>query len=409
MFAAAALLAADLAATLDLSDRSEARLRSTQTTAAGSPPPTIGFDFFTEPNARLHANDRRWDLTLVYDLSFLAPDLEQGFSPLALQTGSAGVAWHDQRLRLTLTEDATYGLQNSAYLSTTAPISTPATGVPPTILATVPPTTLLYGSTRTAIAASDRVDRYTTLTLGAEYFIVGGLDTASQAVLPQQFGERALVTVDTRLSRSDLLTTAATAQHVDFSKTAACVGAPGEVVNTSILCQPSDELAQVVERLQHTLSRTETFTVGIGSAVSAIREQSNTSYHYAYYPVAEATYTDQPDRQGRLVLSARLAPYIDPRTGVVLNALIGDATFSDRLTHPVTLTVAAGASQNLPTGDPAAASILRAEVGVEYRFTPELAVAVGERAFWENENGLGNFVTTLGYVAVTVREPTLRF
>jgi len=425
---AAVVLAADIAATLDLSDRSEAHVRATQQTPAPATSlPAVGFDLSTQPEAHLHVYDRRWDLTVGYSAAVLAPDLELGFAPLVLQTGSVGVAWRARRLRLMLLEEAGYGLQNSAFLSATALPTVQPTGPSVTPLATAAPSTVLYGSTRTAAGVSYDTGGGTLL-VGAEFFVTGGLDAASQATLPEQVGERATVVFQRKVSRWDTLVTDGFVQHVDFSQTQ-CVAPPGVAIDPTLICQPSDELAQVVERVRHTLSRTETVTLGVGSAVSAIKEQVGASYHYAYYPVADASYVlllrleregkgvgqldgkvgQQLTREGKLALSARLAPYIDPRTGVVLNALQGDVTYAEQLTLPLTLTVLAGASQNLPAGDPAAASIVRGEVSLEYRLGPQLAVSAGERAFWESENGLGNFVTALGYVAVTVREPTLHF
>jgi hypothetical protein len=408
---AAAVLAADLSTTLDLSARSEVRLRSTQSPGVTTP---LGVDLLEQPVARVLASDRRWNLTLGYSAQLLLPDVEMGLAPLVLQTGTVGAAWHDRRLRLSITEDAVYGLQNTAYLLSTQPTqgtqpAQPAPGQPPavTTLSTAAPATFLFGSTRTYGSASYRFDRSTTLTVGAEYFLSGGLDAASQATLPEQTGERALATFEHVVTRSDTLVTALNAQRADFTLTP-CIPPGGQLIDPSILCQPSDQVAQGIERLRHALSRSETVTLGAGAAVSAIREHADVAYHVAYYPVADAVYVRQLDSAGSSVsVTARLAPYIDPRTGVVLNALIGDLSLVDRLSGPLTLNASVGGSQNLPAGDPAAASIARGDVSFDYRLNRYLLLTVGERAFWQTTNGLGSFATALGYVAVTVREPTL--
>jgi hypothetical protein len=406
---AAAVLAADLSTTLDLSERSEARLRSTQVPGTMTP---MAVDLLEEPAAKLLAKDRRWELTLGYTADLMLPGVQAGLAPLVLQTGSVGVAWHDRKLRLSLNEDATYGLENSAYLLTSAPAQggQPVTGQPPpvTTLAAAPPATILFGSTRTAAMATYRFDPRTTMMLDAELFLYGGLDAASQATLPEQVGERAFGTFDHALTRSDVLETAVNAQHVDFTQTP-CVPLTG-TINPAILCEPDDAIAQAMERLRHTLSRTETLTVGAGAAVSEVREHSDVPYQTAYYPVGEAIYAAQLDRAGsRLTLTARLAPYLDIRTGIVLNAMLGEVALVERLSPPLTFTMTLGGSQNLPTEVPAAASIVRGDVSMEYRFNRQVLLALGERAFWENENGLGSFATAFFYVAVTVREPTLRF
>jgi len=416
---AAAVLAADLATTLDLSERSEVRLRSTQQAGAAN---QLGLDVLEQPEARLYAHDRRWDLTLDYSAQLVLPDLELGLAPLLLQTGSVGAAWHSREWRLSINEAATYGLQNSAYLLSTQPVQSaqstqpvPGQPTPVTPLATAPPATILFGSTRTTGTATYSFDRFTTMTVGGGYFLYGGLDAASQATLPEQTGEQALAVFDRRLTRSDTLETALNAQRIDFTRTP-CIPQTGPI-DPTVLCTPSDELAQGIERLRHTLSRTETLTVGAGAAIGAVREQPDVPYHVAYFPVAEALYTRQLERVGTqldregssLSVTARLAPYVDPLTGIVLNALLGNVSLVERLSPQLTLTVTVGASQNLPASDPAAASIARGDVSMDYRVNRRVLLTVGERSFWENENGLGSFATAIGYVAVTVREPTLRF
>ena len=55
----------------------------------------------------------------------------------------------------------------------------------------------------------------------------------------------------------------------------------------------------------------------------------------------------------------------------------------------------AGGTQNLPTDDQGAASVVRFEVSMDYRVNRRLILTMGQRAFWENEVGLGNFVYDL--------------
>src|ERR1700683_2065209 len=112
-------LLADYSATLDLSDRTEVRPRTTQVleaapTTPGTPAvattgPAVGVDRFTQPRAFLHLIDRRWDFTFTYQPSVTVPDVETGFTPELLQIGSATAAWHGRFWRLSLSEDATYG------------------------------------------------------------------------------------------------------------------------------------------------------------------------------------------------------------------------------------------------------------------------------------------------------------
>src|SRR5580693_2507574 len=124
---------ADYAATLDVSDRSEARLRSTQQLSA-APGATVaqsvvlGLDLMTTPRVVLHLSDRVWDWTLSYTPSVLAPDLELGLQPTAA------------------------------------------------------PVTLNYGSAHTYVLGSLRLGRRSIVSAGVDYLLSGGIDDASRAV-----------------------------------------------------------------------------------------------------------------------------------------------------------------------------------------------------------------------------------
>ncbi len=425
---ATAVLVADVASTLDLSDRSEVRARSTlQTSANGAPAtsapgaPQLGVDVVTTPEARLHTSDRRWDLNVGYSAGLIAPDVEQGFTPQVLQTGSVAVSWHDRTIRWMVGQDGTYGVENSAYLLPTTPAAPTAPGQPPATVSTAPrPGTITFGYSRSYVSVAVHLDRRTNVSAGVEYLVSGGLDATSQQQLPEQTGPRATAELDYALSRTDSLATLASGQQADFSAAPCAAGA------TSGTCELSDRIAQATERLRHALSRSMTASLSAGVALTSVRFHSSDAYGDTFFPVVEAGLTDSFGTRGRssIDLFVRLAPFMDVHTGIVLQSLQGTATLREWLTRHVTLHAATGATQELPTSDPAATFIVYGDVGFDYHVDPShegpagaagagapgpIDLSMGERWFLQSENGLGAFVSSFGYIAVTVRERTLHF
>src|SRR5580700_4303846 len=113
-----AVLVAQYAGTLDLSDTTRVGLRITQNCqpsqvvlpagtprCAGPPPPVqsriaeqalVAGDLSTTALARLRVSDRRWEYALTYSPTVTAPDIEIGFYPELLQSGTASAGWHDR-------------------------------------------------------------------------------------------------------------------------------------------------------------------------------------------------------------------------------------------------------------------------------------------------------------------------
>ena len=94
---------ADVAATLDLADRTEARLRQ-----PGDFPPSSSFDVSTVPEARLTLRLPRFDATMKYEPRLTFWDLnDKSSQPTWLDAGTAHLQWQtSDHVRLTLDEDA---------------------------------------------------------------------------------------------------------------------------------------------------------------------------------------------------------------------------------------------------------------------------------------------------------------
>jgi hypothetical protein len=229
-------------------------------------------------------------------------------------------------------------------------------------------------------------------------------------VVPFQQGPRAWASFDYDVTRTDRLTTFASAQRADFL-TAPCVAAPGQTVTPGSLCAPQDSLAMAEETLSHKVTRTVNLLLGAGGAVTSDRLTPNVPYATTFYPVADASLQVRFGHGGRSIFQiyGRLAPYVNMLDGIVANNLIGEVSLRDELTRRVAVRVSVGAAQTLPTDSTAATSLVHGEVELDVQASRSVDLAVGERGFWQNELGLGAFVSTFGFVGVTVREPTLHF
>jgi hypothetical protein len=407
---AIAVLAADIAGTLDLDDVSEVRVRATPPvgqvgpTPPGTAPPR-GIDVLTRPEARIAMTDRRWDYGLSYAASFILPDLEQGPQPQLLQLGGVRVSWHDRFLRVTVSQDATYGIENSAYL---LPTVQPVPGQPTPLTTAAPATAVTFGYSRSAAIATLRFDRLTQGSLGVEYLLSGGLDAISQQSLPEQKGPRATAELAHTLTRSDTLITAAFAQRAEFSA--------GPCATTTLpagsTCQLSDQLAQLTEAIRHKMSRSDTVTLAGGAAVAAVSYQPGTPYTTGYYPVVEGSWASLLGDRGASTLTvyARYAPYMDVRTGIVLSTLSGEVRAADQISPDLVLHLTTVVGQSLPASDPSASTFVRGELGLDYHVSKRVDFTIGERWLWQQgQNAVGSLLSAYGLLAVTVRERTLHF
>src|SRR5438270_13209636 len=100
---ATTVIVAEYAGTLDVSDRSEVRARTTRQTrnpqgvTTPLPDTILGFDFSTAPRAAFVLADRRWRYSLTYAPTFVLPDLQSPIIvPQFINAGSAAIVWHDR-------------------------------------------------------------------------------------------------------------------------------------------------------------------------------------------------------------------------------------------------------------------------------------------------------------------------
>jgi hypothetical protein len=432
------VLAADYAETIQLTDRTDVRLRATQTTGQqttpGAPPaPTqpigSGLDFDNQAAVLFNANNRTWRFSLVYSPVVTLENVQQGISaqnePLLLQTATGFAAWHSRRTRLTLSESLSYGHYNSAYLfQAGAPSATSSPGQvapPPTMSGAPPPATsvqlapkptdVYYGSTTTSLALSETLDRRTTASIDGGYGVSGGLDEVSRSVSPLAYGPHADASVGYVLSRSLRTVTLASAQLTNFTATQ-CYTSNGTFV-PGTGCHPEDQLALVTQGLRDSLGRTWLLSIDAGAALTRLRTDSGVPFVTRVYPEGDASISHRFGPRGleTLIVSASLGAQSDQRTGLITYGASGSVTLIDMLSSVVTVSVDAVGGQTLPTDDPLAASIIRSDLEARFRMDRygRVILIAGESELWQDQGTLGAFLSIYGYFGVTVATPALPF
>jgi hypothetical protein len=211
------------------------------------------------------------------------------------------------------------------------------------------------------------------------------------------------------LSRRDQAVTFAYAQYSEFTRfnCSALVGLlPG-----AGLCAPQDEILQASQGIRHALERSTTLTVSAGGTFANERTHRDQPYHTAGFPNADLSLTHSFGERGSIVLEldAQLAPWVDFHTGLVSNRVQGQASLSDAVNKVVTLRVTATGLQTVPTTDTYALEMVSGSASMELRVDRQVLLAFGERGVWETQDALGTFLSTVTYLDVTVRAPTLPF
>jgi hypothetical protein len=440
---ATTVLAAQYAGTFDLFDTTKVDTRAT------SPPPIIdaprlekvvlAMDVSTAPTVRIHLSDRRLECTLSYAPTVTAADVELGLAPLVLHTGFGTVAWQDRRFRVTLSEAGAYGQLNSAllYQPPTLPgqptvAGQPAVPGPPNVVQAAPaPTTIAFASSSTDANISVRSSRRTTVVVSGGYSLSGGTSAYARTVLPQQEGPRGSVSVGYMLSRTDNVTTVVSVQ--DATTSGACpplATSPGQaptppstqfsgVLNAGLdeatqspFCVTRAGVAQVLETLRHRISPTLSLSLGAGVS-AALMQAPDLGEELVIQPAGTVTLIDGLGRNdtSTLTLSANVTPFVDSRTGLVDDRAGTTATLVDQLTPTLTFRFTASALQSIPfpATYPYPITMLTGGIEARTRVDRQLDYSLGVQTLWQNQTGYGTLASTIGYVSVTARAPTLHF
>ena len=207
-----------------------------------------------------------------------------------------------------------------------------------------------------------------------------------------------------------------------------CVPAPppGQIR----FCNEVTPVFLLEETGRHALSATENISVSLGVSASIYPLLTNNAW--GILPVGSVVYANRfspPPRDVRnqveasnLRISAELAPTINIFTGSPSNRLQLTATLVEHMTANLSFNFVAGALQTvpLPHADPSPLTLLSGGVEARVRLTRFISASAGLQAFWQAQQNVGALPSAntsaaqisgseVGYMAVTVRPPTLRF
>jgi hypothetical protein len=410
-----AVVLADYAGTLDLSNRTEVRGRHTANAV-----PDTSLDLTDLATARLGLRDHRWNHGLGYTALLSAPDTQAGLSPQVMQMADVSTAWHDRLVRLGLAEYVSYGFTNTSYLFGGPPVpivpTTPTTGpaIPTPVGPATPapltqPAVLKTASSRTVLTGAAQLSRRLTATSLLEYSTSGGVDDASRAFLPLLSGPRAEAIGTYRLTRLDGLET-----RVGAQRTTTTAG-PCSPLLTNVppgsVCSSSADTAQATEGWLRRLTRTSTATLAAGASLVHLRVRLEDPFITRAYPVVRASFVHDrlvEDVHAIVRVDAAVAPGIDLRTGTVDQR----ATAAVVLTLPisrVTLTGTFSGARTLYTLFAQPTTALQGAFDVEYRVDRHVGVGGGLRYGFLAQDGQPVIATSAAFVQATFRASQLHF
>ncbi len=429
---ATAVLAAEYAGTLELLDTTTVRARATQQLSSDQQPQAQpvqgGLDLSTIPSATATLSDRRSAYALSYSASFTLPDLITFLPDLGasldleiFQFGSVVAAWHDRWTTFTLTEAASYGQINSAYIAT---LPAPPGQPPPTPTTAPAPSTLTLGSSFTDATLGQRLGRRSLLSLSATYIVDGGADTNSRLYLPEEYGPRVSASLAYDLSRRDTLTTQAIAQEISTTGGCPPPSAPAPAVaptsprqptpplppTTLGICHERVEDVQVDETLRRRLWPTTTLSLGGGMALYDVDAPGVVDT--VLYPVVLAALSYAYGARGTsdFVVSAELGPVVDVRTGIASERIEARAEVTDRTSSAVTLRTSVNGLRSVGGNDPYPVSYLfTGSADAIFHLNRQVDFTVGAEALLQDQKVYGTLWSAFAYAALTLRGPPTRF
>jgi len=348
---------------------------------------------------------RRFGVALGYNPQLYLVSVTEG--PLdvlhrgwLLMEYNAAATW-----RLYLAERFTYGTNN---LATPVLGNGGSIGQQPPTLNPVRLASVEYINNETSVGVSSRISKRLRFTFVAAFLNSGGVDAASQQVMPYQWGPRAEATLDWNVSSSSTLGTALAAQANIFpvlyaatSTSATPVSGPGRQIY----------IGTVAETWRIRLSRyTSTWLIG-GVSLSNTDSVTDLSYKRVA-PVLGAgldsgTNTRQPVRAFLQVL---LAPYVDPYLAVEYQRLSANASLTWQPSTPWLVGLAATAAY-VPYRNQAQVASSASKYGTggpTISYVPVKALAFSAGAYWQWQLGspvaAASFNQWGGYFTVTVSD-----
>ena len=288
-------LAASLSGVIDLSDRTELRLRD-----PGDVANTAAIDLETAPDAKLTLSSRRARFTVSYiprlTLWDMNVDLE---APVLLESGSARAEWHNRFEQWWIDQQASYGGTNLTALSY-ATTATPSGTTTPRVDAVPVSRVIEYESSQTTIGTRVALRKWT-FEWDLGYEVSGGAGVEDEAVLPKQYGPLAGGKADFAATRRSHFITAVTGEESTFS-----TGAQSTLVEGQ-------------ESWRYSLRRSTTLELAAGAAEARVRPIEVFPYTHLTYPVAEVAL----EQAYASALQDRWVARFNVRVEPVINRLFG--------------------------------------------------------------------------------------
>jgi hypothetical protein len=353
----ALFLAAALRGSLELGDRTEARLTGT------TGPTSLSAEVMTNPSAVLRLDTRRWEISARYapSLTFRGLGLDPTLDLLHRGHLEASIE-ATRRLRVRFLGDGSYG--SVRFLSPALAEADLQSAQP--IDALPGAETIRFASLRAGAGVLFAATRRLKLDASAEYGLSGGVDAASQETYPQISGPRAEVGADVAITRRDSARSAAGATWVTFTSGEEAV------------------VALITETWRHRFTRRTTSTLGIGAALDSVRAPGGAGRSIALYPVAEAAIAHRlPPKRLELGLGLRVAPVIDRLRGDVEPRLLLDASTAWKPNRRLSAWGRAGAAQSIPWGERDSLTLAFGEAGVGVRLADWVELINGARAAYQ--------------------------
>lgn len=335
------ILAAAFSGQLEISDRTEFRIRD-----PGSVADTASIDLETALTTRLTLASRRTRFTFSYNPRLTLWDLNVAPSlPALMQEGGARAEWHDRFMRWWVDQLGSYGSVNLTSMSFVPGTS----GEPPRIDA-VPTSQVIQYESSTSTLGMHLTLRKCSFEWLVGYQLAGGADAVARAVLPMERGPFAEGTFDVHASRRTRFITRASGAEAEFSS------------------GPETALVQATEAWRYAWTRSIDTEISAGVAEARDRPGADLRATYAAYPVADAMLEKRWGHRENGVtvrFTARIAPMVNRLLGTVderVQALILATWTRQRFV----MNVFATAQQTVPTDDPSAVQLLAGEVNASY-------------------------------------------
>jgi hypothetical protein len=426
-----AVLGAPARGTLDLGDRTEARggylglppVTDPDTGEQKSQDPVLNLE--TAPTATLKVETHRSNMMLQYAPRFGLSDVQLGLRPYVLNAGAAQLGWRARSFRLTLDEVASYGQLNttSALPTSTAAGTASATGP---VNNARPYAQLTYQASSTTLTALLSPERRWSLRLALSYAFSGGARGESRDLLTYQYGPRAELTFDAAVTRHDRLQTQASVEGSTVLST---------IQRTSAgLQRPALDATYNYVFIRGTEGWSHNFSREVEGSISAGVTQVHSELRFSdpvgppqppdrfwdTYPTAELSLIehlpvrDKFDLQLRAVLTPaanRLTGLLSQQFQTLLNGnwqrqnwtYLVEGVFAQSLKDDEVLIQ--GTDQPLSNK----VTYLSVRTGAAYAFTRYCSLEGGVILAYQQAGNFAGLFQRMGYLALTVRNPTLEF